>query len=403
MNKRSTFVRLFAALSLAVASLVPTAAHAESSLVLWAGSEKASTYQAWATDYAKRTGVNVKIVAKNDLQGDLKTVQDADAPDIIVEAHDNIGKFLADNKIASVTLTNANEFDKNTISALTLGTKLYGVPMAVENIALVQNTKLVPKAPSTFAELESMALALKKKNASNKNFVPLAIQQGTSGDAYHAFPLLTGLGGYVFGGTPGKWNKYDIGLDSAKFLKNVSLVDKWYSEGLLKASVTSDIAKAAFTSGNAPFWVTGPWYLDDIRKSGISIRITAVPTIVNGSKPVPYSGVQAAMLTTFAAKHNSELVARAALQDLATAKSQLITAAIALRSPANTLAQKQFSDKDIAAWGVAGAGSIPMPAIPENNVMWGAVGGAWAKALSGQAKAAAAFKGAAQSMRDQII
>jgi len=96
------------------------------------------------------------------------------------------------------------------------------------------------------------------------------------------------------------------------------------------------------------------------------------------------------------------LETKAALQDLASASSQLILSGVALKAPANLKAQKSFSDKDIAAFGIAGKGSIPMPAIAENGIMWGAVGSAWVKATSGQSKAAAAFKAAAASMRDQI-
>jgi arabinogalactan oligomer / maltooligosaccharide transport system substrate-binding protein len=401
-KKRIAMLGALAASSLALTAIVPVAANAASTIVLWAGSEKETTYKAWADDYQKRTGVVVKVVGKAKLQDDFKTVGDADAPDILIEAHDNIAKFRADNKIEAITLTNTKEFDTNVLAALTLGTKLYGVPLATENIALFTNTKMVPKAPKTWAELEKVALDLAKKNKSNQNFVPFAVQQGTGGDAYHMFPFLTGLGGYVFGGTPGKWNKYDIGLDNKTFLKNLSMVDKWYSSGLIKASVTGDIAKSAFTSGNSPFYITGPWYLDDIRKSGVPYRITAVPQIIKGFNPVPYSGVQAALLTTFAAKHNVALEARAALQDLAKPASQLILSGVALKAPANLVAQKQFSDKDIAAFGIAGKGSIPMPTLTENNIMWGAVGSAWVKATSGSAKAAAAFKAAAASMRDQI-
>jgi len=391
-----------ATFSLVFSALVPLTANAASTIVLWTGTEKESTYKAWATDYSKRTGVTVTVVGKSKLQDDFKTVGDADAPDIVIEAHDNIAKFRADNKIEAITLTNLKEFDKNVISALSLGTKLYGVPLATVNIALFTNTKLVPKAPKTWAELEKIALDLAKKNKSNKNFVPFAVQQGTGGDAYHMFPFLTGLGGYVFGGTPGKWNKYDIGLDNKTFLKNLSMVDDWYKSGLIKASVNGDIAKAAFTSGNAPFYVTGPWFLDDIRKSGVKYRISAIPQIMKGYSPVPYSGVQAALLTTYAAKHNVALETKAALQDLASESSQLILSGVALKAPANLKAQKKFSDKDIAAFGIAGKGSIPMPAIAENGIMWGAVGSAWVKATSGQSKAAAAFKAAAASMRDQI-
>jgi len=401
-KKRISVLGALALSALTFSTLAPIAANASTTLVLWAGTEKESTYKAWADDYKKRTGVTVTVVGKAKLQDDFKVVQDADAPDILIEAHDNIAKFRADNKIAPITLTNAKEFDKNVLSALSLGTKLYGVPLATENIAMITNTKLVPKAPKTFDEVIKIATDLQKKNSKNKNFVPFAVQQGTGGDAYHMFPFTTGLGGYVFGGTPGKWNKYDIGLDNKTFLANLSRLDTWYKNGIIKASVNGDIAKAAWTSGNAPFWITGPWFLDDIRKSGVPYRITAVPPMVKGYSPVPYSGVQAALLTTFAAKHNVELATKAALQDLASASSQLILSKVALKAPANLKAQTQFADKDIAAFGIAGKGSIPMPAIPENGVMWAAVGSAYVKATSGQSKAAAAFKAAAASMRDQI-
>jgi maltose-binding protein MalE len=400
-KKRLGIVSMLASVTLASSALFAVSAHAASTITIWAGNEKAPSYTAWAADYSARSGVTVKVVAKTNM-GDFDKVQDADAPDIIINAHDTIGKYRADNKIEAITLSNTKEFDANTLAAFTLGTKLYGVPLQTENIALITNTKLVPKAPKTFAELEAIALKLKKANASNANFVPLAVQQGTGGDAYHMFPFLTGLGGYVFGGTPGKWNVYDVGVDNAKFIKNSSMIDKWYKEGLIKASVTWDVARSAFTSGNAPFYITGPWFLDDIRKSGVSYRISALPVIVPGFKPVPYSGVQGAMMTTFATTHGVALETKAALQDLATVNAQLSISKVALRSPANTSAQKQFTDKDIAAFGIAGAGSIPMPTVAANNVMWGAVGGAWVKATSGQSTAAAAFKAAAKSMRDQI-
>ncbi len=38
--------------------------------------------------------------------------------------------------------------------------QLYGVPYAIENIALLRNIDLVPEAPATFEELETIALGL---------------------------------------------------------------------------------------------------------------------------------------------------------------------------------------------------------------------------------------------------
>ncbi|OIQ81022.1 maltodextrin-binding protein MdxE precursor [mine drainage metagenome] len=389
-------------LSMFLGVLMAPSAHASTAVVLWADDSKAPSYQAIATEYTAKTGVAVTVVVKPKLKDDLKTVQDADAPDVIIAAHDWIGGLRADNQIVDIRLSNAKEFGASTLGAFSLGSKLFGVPLQTENIALFRNTKLVPKAPKTFAQLETIALALKKKNAKNANFVPFAVQQGTGGDAYHMFPLFTGLGGYLFGGTPGKWNPYDVGVDNKKFLKNAPLIDKWYKEGLIKASVSGDIAKNAFTSGNAPFYVTGPWNLADIRKSGVHYAISSVPQIVKGINPVPFSGVQGAMLTTWADKHGVTLSAKDFLNYLATAPVQLELATALLRAPANLKALAKYSDKDMAAFGIAGANAIPMPSIPAMNAVWGAVGGAWVKATSGQSKAVAAFKAAAKSMRDNI-
>ena len=67
--------------------------------------------------------------------------------------------------------------------------------MQVENIGLLVNTKLA-KVPTTFAQLESEALAAKKKNHLSFG---ICVQQGSGGDAYHMYPFFSGLGGYVFG------------------------------------------------------------------------------------------------------------------------------------------------------------------------------------------------------------
>ena len=50
--------------------------------------------------------------------------------------------------------------------------------------------------PKTFKQLETEALAFKKKKSGN---LAIAVQQGTNGDAYHMYPFFSGLGGYIFG------------------------------------------------------------------------------------------------------------------------------------------------------------------------------------------------------------
>ncbi len=85
--------------------------------------------------------------------------------------------------------------------AFTYG-KLYGMPVALENVGLFVNTA-VAKVPKSWSDLEKKALAFQKKGGGR---VGLAVQQGSGGDAYHMYPFFSGLCGYVFGTSNGRLN-----------------------------------------------------------------------------------------------------------------------------------------------------------------------------------------------------
>ena len=164
--------------------------------------------------------------------------------------------------------------------------KLYGIPVQVENIALLVNTKLA-KVPKTFAQLEATALAVKKKN---KLAFGICVQQGSGGDAYHMYPFFSGLGGYVFGvNRAGNLDPSDIGVANPAFLKNAALIDKWNKEGLINSKADYSTCDTAFTKNQAPYWITGPWAVSDIQKAGVKFRAVQVPPIEKAS--VPFLGV----------------------------------------------------------------------------------------------------------------
>jgi arabinogalactan oligomer / maltooligosaccharide transport system substrate-binding protein len=370
-------------------------------VVIWCDNARVAIIKLWASSNANTLGT-IKVVGQDNVKSSLKTVRAVDAPDIIIGAHDWIGALKADGKIQPVVLPPAAKFDAKVKAAFQISGRQYGVPMQTENVALFRNTKLVPKAPKTFADLEKVALALKKKKASDRNFIPFAVPQGTGGDAYHMYPLFSGLGGYFFGGNSLRWNTSDVGVANAKFIKNSPIIDKWFKEGLIKASVSADIALNSFTSGNAPFYISGPWNLGKIRASGVSYAITAVPTIVKGIKPVPLIGVQGAMLTSWSTTHGVGIPAKKVLSALAGKDSQLFISNLMLRTPANLQALAQFSRPGATEFQQAGKGGVPMAAMTAMNAVWASVGTAWVKATSGASKAAPAFKSAAAVVKKAV-
>jgi arabinogalactan oligomer / maltooligosaccharide transport system substrate-binding protein len=389
-----------------VAATSAVAAHkAGPTIVIWTDSDRAAAVTKVANDWAGTSGATIKVVTKNfgDIRDNLGTVAAADAPDVITAAHDWTGQLAANGLVEPIFLSSATKanFPSYTLNAFSYGTavkKLYGVPVAVENIGLVVNTKLA-KVPTTFAQLEKEALAVKK--AKHQTF-GIAVQQGTGGDAYHMYPFFSGLGGYVFGtNKAGNLDPSDIGVASPTLLKNAKLIDKWNKEGLLSSKVDSSAAQNAFLKKQTAFWVTGPWNADTLKKSGLSFKVIQVPAIVKPS--VPFLGVQGFMVTKFASAHNVDSAAKDLVTNfMARASAQTQLAAANGRPPANVKAASK--DPVLAQFSKASKGGVPMPNIPQMGSVWDELGGAWVKSTkgSGATPARSAFATAAANIRKKI-
>jgi arabinogalactan oligomer/maltooligosaccharide transport system substrate-binding protein len=406
--KRTTalLVVLVTAVCAAVAGNVQAATKA-STITIWADQDRKAAVTTLANQWASARGATANVVVHDfgKIRDDLGTVAAAEAPDVIMAAHDWTGQLAANGLVQPVILSTANraQFPAYTLNAFSYGTavkKLYGVPTQIENIGLVVNTALA-KVPTTFTQLESEALAFKKKKAGN---LGIAVQQGTNGDAYHMYPFFAGLGGYIFGtNKAGNLDPSDIGVANKNFLKNAGLIDKWNKEGLINSKVDSSTAQNAFLKGQAAFWITGPWNSDTLKKSGLKFKIIQLPKIAYPS--VPFLGVQGFMVTKYADAHGvGSLAQDFVVNYISTAAAQAALANVAGRWPANTKAGASFSDPVLAQFGKAGKGGVPMPNIPQMNSVWNDLGQAWVRSTkgAGAAKAAASFKAASRAIADKI-
>jgi maltose-binding protein MalE len=409
--------RLRVAAGLAVSALVAvvavsagTSATSQSAkLVIWADADRVAAVTQVANAWAATKGAQVQVVQKDfgQIRSQLTTVAAETAPDVIVGAHDWVGELSANGSVLPLTPSAATrkQFPAYALNSFSYGTaikKLYGMPVALENIALFTNTKLA-KVPTSFADLEKQALAAKRKT---KAQVGLAVQQGAAGDAYHMYPFFSGLGGYIFGtNKAGNLDPSDIGVANAQFLKNAPLIDKWNKEGLIRSQVQWDTARDLFTKGKVAYYVTGPWFLSDIQKSGVKYAISAFPTIVAGQKATPFLGVQGFMVTKFSAAHGVESLAKDLVASyMGRPASQLALAAANGRFPANTVAGSQVKDADLKAFGKASVGGVPMPNIPQMASVWQDLGAAWARSTKGanSIPARKSFIGAQKSIAQKI-
>ncbi len=402
---------LLAALAIvgALAAAQATAKTHAQTLTIWADAGRTPAMQKVAGAWGSQHGITINVVQKDfgTIQNSLGTVDASTAPDVVIGASDWVGGFSANGLVVPLVLSKSvkAQFPGYSLDAMSYGTavkRLYGLPVQLENIGLVVNTKLA-KVPKTFKQLEASALAFKKKSSNN---LAIAVQQGNSGngDAYHMYPFFSGLCGYIFGKNGvGNLDPSNIGVANPKFMKNAPLIDKWNKEGLINSQVTSGTAQSAFLGKHAAFWITGPWNSAALKSSGIKFQIVQLPKI--SCQSVPFLGVQGLFVTKYAQQHG---VGSAAI-DLVTnymaqPAAQVAVALAGGRPPANLKAGKLVKDPVLAAFGKAGVGGVPLPNIPQMASVWNELGGAWFKATRGSSAVPArlAFRTAARNIANKI-
>ncbi|GAA2616263.1 extracellular solute-binding protein [Dactylosporangium fulvum] len=374
-------------------------------LTIWADDQRAAALKPFAETFGKTNGVTVEVqaISKDQQTTFVTAAQAGKGPDIVVGAHDWIGNLVQNGTIDPIQLTDAQKagFADIALKAVTFNGQLYGVPYAIENPALIRNTDLAPTAPATIEDLVAAGKAL--KDAGKVGNI-LSVQVGQTGDVYHIYPLFSSAGGYLFGTKPnGDYDPSDVGLDKPgsveAFKKIAALGEK--GSGALTRSINGDNAIPTFTSGKAPFLISGPWAIPDIKKAGIKYEITPIPAFAGGKPAQPFVGVQAFYV---ASKGKSKALANEFITNYLTkADLQVALYKANPRPPALNVAMDQVkgSDPDLEKWLAAGKNGATLPAIPAMAAVWDPFGKAEA-AIIGGADPQPALTSAAKTITDAV-
>ena len=123
-------------------------------LLIWTGGGAGGeATQELAAQFGKENGVTVEVQAspRTCRPSSSPPPSRARRPDVVVGAHDWIGNLVQNGAIDPVQLTDEQKagFDELAVKAVTFNGQIYGVPYAMENIALIRNTDLAPDAPAT--------------------------------------------------------------------------------------------------------------------------------------------------------------------------------------------------------------------------------------------------------------
>ncbi len=362
---------------------------ASGDLLIWAdnSANMAKTLEPLCTAWAEENGVTCtvkKFAALGDIRDQvIKANQSGDVPDLFVGPHDWLGELTKNGVVAPVDISaQAANFVDSAVQGAAYGGQNYGVPIFTENLGLLTNKSLSPECPATLDEAADLGEQMVKDKEAT---LGIAVQIGENGDVYHWYPLYSADGGYLFGtNADGSLNPEDLGvgqqgsIDAAKRLQDLA------DRGVVKASVSYDIARETFAKGKAPFFITGPWQLDEQSTAlGDDLMVCPIPNWDGSSfQSQPFVGIQMFFQTQ---KAPNPLLASTFLNDeVMTTEFMDGMYSVDPRIPAwkESLATAS-SDPFVKAFGDYGATGFPMPAIPAMSAIWGDLGLAEYKVAKG--------------------
>ena len=342
MNKKSLgLTGVLAGFALAISSFVVPSASAASEIVVWADESRGPNLTkviAAKGDWVP--GYTVKVVTFSSfdaLKEAFDKATDATGPDIVVGANDWVPTGAKSGKLAPITLTASVKarFNPTQLFDLTYKKSLYGVPIDVNNVAMIYNEKLVSSAPKTFGEMVSY---YKANKASKSLKAGLCVAGG--GMSWGAHSVFSALGADAYQFNSRDEIVYNRSFDYPKFSKNVKtyLLDGKKSNGFFPATDTG--CKDNFLAGSVPFAVIGNWEWKDYVAKGFAMNLMPVPGVAADAPGKMFGSVSGAMLTTYAAKHGVSAGAKSLMTDFfASTAGQVAYQALEGRPPAEKGAQ----------------------------------------------------------------
>lgn len=311
----------------------------------------------------------VTLIKKEGLTDSLKLVGNDPkaAPDMYFFAHDKIGVYAEMGILAPITDFIPKETLKDyidvTMSAATYKSEIYQLPIYYETLLFMYNKDLMSEAevPATTEELYTYM----KDNTDGERY-GFVEQHSTP---YYSVPWLHGFGAYIIndGG--------DIGLQAPEAIQALTYHKKFVE--LMPGESDYNTINILFFEGMANSIIGGPWLVPTIRTRGINLGFAPMPTVDETGLPLaPYSGTQGLHVLKVAAETKSEAIARI-LSQLTGTDIGIAMANASGCAPANSLCYEDESvkqDEMVMMMRSTAENAIPMPNIPEMDVMWSVTG-----------------------------
>ena len=307
----------------------------------------------------------ITLEKKTSLTDSLKLVGNdpSSAPDMFIFAHDKIGLFAEMGILAPIEglLPEgelANYLPMTTEAAAYKGTA-YQLPLYFETLLFMYNSKYMTAemVPETTEEL----YAYMEANTGRDRFG--FVEQHST--AYYSAAWIHGFGGEIISADGVPFPEPQAVKDALAYhLKFVQLMP-----GETEYSTVNTL----FLEGKADSTIGGPWMVPSAREAGIELGIAPMPVVDETGMPLaPYSGVQGVHVLTFAAEDKPDSV-KAVLEALCAPEVGIELALASGCAPARAECYDDESvanDELVQAMRTTAEIAIPMPNMPEMDVMW---------------------------------
>lgn len=341
----------------------------EATIVIWHDKEDAVAQVLEEKLRELEPDVHVVLEKKSDLTEALKMVGNDPkaAPDMYFFAHDKIGVYAEMDILAPITDIIPEEelsgYMDNTIEAATYKDEIYQLPIYYETLLFMYN-RLYMKDDAVPSTTEELYTYMEEHTAGGHyGFVE---QHSTP---YYAAGWINGFGGTILNedGEPG--------LDSEETIAALTYHKKFVE--LMPGETEYATVNTLFKEGMAHSTIAGPWLVPTVRESGMDVGIAPMPVIDETGDPIaPYMGVQGVHVLKFAAENKGSSVEKV-LRALMDPEVQVELAQASGCAPALEGCydmEAVSSDEVVMAMHDTAEHAVPMPNIPEMDVMWTVAG-----------------------------
>ena len=358
-----------------------TTASTDASLTIWVDENRQPAVEAAAAAFEEETGAQVELVVKNfeDIRADfIAQVPTGEGPDITVGAHDWLGALVTAGVVNTVDLGDkAAEFEQVGLDAFSYDGQLYGLPYALEAVALVQNTALVgTEAPATWDDMIAAG------QASGAELPVVVNVNSPTGDGYTSYGLQTSFGAPIFVQDESGSYTSDLGFAGEEGFAFAQWLSDQATAGYYDFDVTYDINIALFSEGKAAYTIQGPWAISAFQEAGIDVAVNPIPS-AGGQTAAPFVGVQGFYVSS--QSENALLANEFLTTYMATEDAQQALYDADPRIPAYKSVAAKAAEDPITAGFIASANAgVPMPNIPEMGDVWEFWNAAEAKIIQGE-------------------